>query len=74
MFERSAGPRTRMPHSPITTLGTAASVSTSAVTGAWIQRGASSVRKRATPRASGVAISSAKNDVMTVPKMKLPAP
>ena len=63
-----------MPHRPMTTLGTAASVSTSAVTGAWTTRGASSVRKSATPSASGVAIKSAKNDVMTVPKMKLPAP
>ena len=74
MCVRSAGPSTRMPHSPTRTLGTAASVSTSAVTGAWTTRGASSERKSATPIASGVATRSAKNDVMTVPKRKLPAP
>ena len=71
---RSTGPSTRMPHRPMSTLGTAASVSTSAVTGAWMARGASSVRKSAIPIASGVATRSAKNDVMTVPNRKLPAP
>ena len=63
-----------MPQRPMTTLGTAASVSTSAVTGARMKCGASSLRKSAIPIASGVASRSAKNDVMTVPKMKLPAP
>ena len=63
-----------MPHRPITTLGIAASVSTSAVTGARTTRGASSVRKSATPIASGAASRSAKSDVIAVPKRKLPAP
>ncbi len=43
-WSRSTGPRTRMPQSPMTTLGTAASVSTIAVTGPRRRRGASSVR------------------------------
>ena len=43
-WSRSTGPSTRMPQSPITTLGIAASVSTSAVTGPRSKRGASSVR------------------------------
>jgi hypothetical protein len=44
MWWESCGPRTRIPHRPITTLGTAASISTSAVTGPRRKRGASSVR------------------------------
>ncbi len=63
-----------MPQRPMTTLGTAASVSTSAVTGARRPRGASSLRKSAIPIASGAARRSAKNDVIAVPKRKLPAP
>ena len=58
----------------MTTLGTAASVSTSAVTGRLDARGASSVRKSAIPIASGVASRSAKKDVIAVPNRKLPAP
>jgi hypothetical protein len=72
--ERSTGPSTMIPQSPITTLGIAASVSTSAVTGPRIQRGASSVRKSAMPIASGVARSKAPSEVTAVPKRKTPAP
>ena len=49
------------------TLGIAASVSTSAVTGPRIQRGASSLRKSAIPSASGVASISAPIEVTAVP-------
>ena len=73
-WSRSIGPSTRIPHRPMTTLGIAASVSTSAVTGPRSQRGASSVRKSAIAMASGVAIASAASDVTTVPNRKLPAP
>src|SRR6266566_5317408 len=73
-WSRRSGARTRSPQSPITTLGIAASVSTSAVTGPRIPGGASSLRKSATPSAMGVAMSNALNEVTTVPKRKLPAP
>ena len=63
-----------MPQSPITTLGTAASVSTRAATGPRKNRGASSVRYNAIPIASGAASSSARSDVIALPKRKLPAP
>ena len=65
---------TRMPQRPRTTLGTEASISTSAPTGARIQPGASSVRKSAIAIAMGPATSSAKSDVRAVPKMNVPAP
>ena len=52
----------------MTTLGIAASVSTSAVTGPRSPRGASSVRKSAMPIASGVAMSSAQNEVIDGPE------
>src|SRR6478672_3737545 len=52
----------------------AASVSTSAVTGARSARGASSVRKSATPIARGAASASAISDVIAVPNRKLAAP
>jgi len=52
----------------------AASVSTSAVTGARRARGASSVRKSAMPIESGAATASASSDVTAVPKRKLAAP
>jgi hypothetical protein len=68
------GPRTRIPQSPRTTVGTAASSSTSGPTTERIQRGASSVRKRAIAIAIGVARSSAPNEVTTVPKMNDLAP
>ena len=56
------------------TLGMAASVSTSAVTGPRSQRGESSVKKSAIPSASGVARTRAPNDVTAVPKRKTAAP
>ncbi|HEV2736390.1 MAG TPA: hypothetical protein VGV85_16210 [Longimicrobiaceae bacterium] len=43
-------------------------------TGAATQRGASSVRKMASPTASGTAISSASSDEASVPKMNGSAP
>ena len=73
-WSRRIGARTRSPQSPITTLGIAASVSTSAVTGPRIPRGASSLRKSAMPSAIGVAMTSAATEVTAVPKRKLPAP
>ena len=68
------GPSTRIPQSPRTTLGIAASSSTSGATTARIQRGASSLRKSAIASEIGVARSSAPNDVTTVPKMNDFAP
>ena len=53
------GPSTRIPQRPSTTLGIAASISTSAPTTPPTPRGASSLRKRAIAIASGAAISSA---------------
>src|SRR3954447_10581093 len=73
-WSRRIGARTRSPQSPITTLGIAASVSTRAVTGPRIPRGASSLRKSAMPSAIGVARISAEIEVTTVPNRKLPAP
>ena len=64
---RTHGPKTRMPQSPRTTLGIAASSSTSVAIGAAARRGAISVRKSAIAIESGVASSSAMIDVTTVP-------
>src|ERR1700674_704808 len=63
-----------MPQRPMTTLGIAASVSIREVTGARSARGASSVKNRAAPIASGAASASAKSDVTAVPNRKLAAP
>ncbi len=63
-----------MPQRPSTTLGIAASVSTSAVTGPLRKFGESSVRNSAIPIASGAARMSAPSEVIAVPKRKLPAP
>ena len=68
------GPRTRMPQSPSTTLGIAASNSTSGATAARIHRGASSLRKSAIASEIGVARSRAPKDVTSVPKMNDLAP
>ena len=61
------GPKTRMPQRPSTTEGIAASSSTSVAIGAASRRGAISVRNNAIAIASGVAMTSAINDVRTVP-------
>ena len=68
------GPSTRIPQSPSTTLGIAASSSTSGATTERIHRGASSLRKSAIASEIGVARSRAPNDVTTVPKMNDLAP
>ena len=68
------GPSTRIPQSPSTTLGTAASVSTSAPTMPPTPRGASSLRKSAIAIASGTAITSAISEVTAVPKRPGSAP
>ncbi len=62
------GPSTRIPQSPRTTLGIAASSSTSGATTWRIQAGASSLRKRAMAIEMGVARSSAPNDVTSGPE------
>ena len=62
------GPSTRIPQSPRTTLGIAASSSTSGATAWRIQAGASSLRKRAMASEMGVARSSAPNDVTSGPE------
>ena len=56
-----------MPQRPSTTLGIAARSSTIVAIGAARRRGAISVRKSAIAIESGVASSSAMNDVTTVP-------
>ena len=66
-WSRTHGPSTRMPHSPRTTLGIAASSSTIVAIGAAIRRGAISVRKSAIAIDSGTASVSAISDVTTVP-------
>ena len=63
-----------MPHRPTTTLGTAASISTSVPTGPRIDGGASSLRKRPIAIESGAAIRTAPNDVTTVPMIRSRAP
>ena len=63
-----------MPQRPTTTLGTAASISTSEPITPRIAGGASSVRKSAIAIESGAASSIAPNDVTSVPKMKSRAP
>ena len=73
-FAFSHGPKTRIPHSPSTTLGIAASNSTTVAIGALSRFGAISVRNSAIAIESGVARSSAMNEVTTVPKMKDAAP
>ena len=47
--------------------GTAASSSMAVPTGRRSQEGASSVRKNATPKESGTAMTSASNELVTVP-------
>ena len=68
------GPSTKMPQSPTTTLGTAASIEISEPTGPRIAGGASSLRKRPIAIESGAAMSSAPNDVTSVPMMNDLAP
>ena len=64
-----------MPQSPITTLGIAASVSTSAVTGAADPaRRELGEEERDAERERGRRAASAQNEVTAVPKRKLPAP
>ena len=63
-----------MPHSPITTLGTAASMSTSVPTGVLIHGGASSLRKSPIAIESGAARRTAPNEVTIVPMIRSRAP
>src|SRR5207244_2159538 len=65
---------TKMPHTPYTTLGTAASSSTRKATGCRIHVGANSVRKMATPSANGTASNRATREDISVPKISGPAP
>ena len=67
MCARMNGPSTKMPHRPMTTLGTAASISISEPIGPRIDGGASSLRKRPIAIESGAARSSAPNEVTSVP-------
>ena len=71
----TTGPRTKMPQSPITTLGTAASISTSEPTTPRTAGGASSLRKRPIAIESGAASRTRRSDVTySVPMMKSSAP
>ena len=66
---RMNGPSTKMPQRPMTTLGTAASISISDPIGPRIAGGASSLRKRPIAIESGAARISAPNEVTSVPMM-----
>src|SRR5690349_2933663 len=63
----SFGARTKTPHSPYTTDGTAASRSTRIASGVRILRGQSSIRNNAVAIATGTPISSAIAEVTSVP-------
>ena len=63
-----------MPQRPMTTLGTAASISTSVPIGPRTAGGASSLRKRPIAIESGAARMTAPNDVTTVPMIRSRAP
>ena len=63
-----------MPQSPTTTLGTAASISTSVPIGPRTDGGASSLRNRPIAIETGAARSTAPNDVTTVPMIRSRAP
>ena len=63
----TAGRNTKMPHRPYTTLGMAASSSTSIPSGVFSQGGHSSARKTATNRPAGSATTIATSDVISVP-------
>ncbi len=71
---RRTGSSTKIPHSPYTTLGIAARRSTRKPIGCRSARGASSERNIDTPSARGTAMSSATNDVASVPKIAGAAP
>ena len=68
------GPITTIPQRPSTTLGIAASSSTSIPTGVLSTPGASSVRNSAIAIAIGTAIRSAISDVASVPQIRSSAP
>ena len=70
----SNGASTKMPQSPITTLGTAASISISVPTGPRTAGGASSLRKSPIAIESGAASSIAPKDVTSVPMIRSRAP
>ena len=63
-----------MPQSPTTTLGTAASISTSVPIGPRIEGGASSLRKSPIAIDTGAASRIAPNDVTIVPMIRSRAP
>ena len=63
----SNGPNTISPHMPYTIEGTAASSSMAVPSGRLSQAGESSVRNSAIPKLTGTAISSAMNEVISVP-------
>src|SRR2546428_8021389 len=71
---RMTGPRTKIPHSPYTTDGTAASSSTTYVSGIRSQGGESSERKIAMPRLIGTPNRRASAEVTSVPYTNGTAP
>ncbi len=70
----SFGARKKIPHSPYTTDGTAASSSTSSVSGARRRSGHSSVAYTAAATATGTPISNASAEVISVPTTSGSAP
>src|SRR5437870_2073421 len=71
---RMTGPRTKIPHNPYTTDGTAASSSTTYVSGIRSHGGESSERKMAMPRLIGTPNRRASADVTSVPYTNGTAP
>src|SRR5439155_9986524 len=71
---RMTGPRTKIPHSPYTTDGTAASSSTTYVSGIRSHGGESSERKIAMPMLIGTPNSRASAEVTSVPYTNRTAP
>src|SRR5207245_9011427 len=74
METRMTGPRTKIPHNPYTTDGTAASSSTTYVSGIRSHGGESSERKMAMPRLIGTANRRTSVDVTSVPYTNRTAP
>ena len=73
-FLASQGPKVRMPHRPMTTLGMPARISMVKPSGREIHVGIRSVRAKAAPMESGTAMTMAMREETSVPQMMAQAP
>ena len=73
-FLASHGPKVRMPHKPMTTLGMPARISMVKPSGLEIHVGIRSVSAKAAPMESGTAMTMAMREETTVPQMMAQAP